>query len=212
MPTLPLMLASLVLLGWFPGGPDHAENPTTPLEPRTVLDFDSADAAERWVVVNDNVMGGRSEGGPEFTGQTVLFTGTTNTNGGGFSSIQTVEQAWDTLADADGLLVRVRGDGREYIARLRTDARVMGRRVAYHQTFQTSPDGSWAVVRIPFDKFRATVFGEDVSRWAAEFDPARVRTLGFMIYDKQDGPFRLEIDWVKAYTGEALPPDHDETL
>lgn len=205
-------LAAALTAGALMTGLDDTQAQGPVLEPQPVLGFDSPDAAAQWVVVNDNVMGGRSEGGPEFTGETVVFSGSTNTNGGGFSSIQTIEQDWEQLAEADGLLLRVRGDGREYMARLRTDARVGGRRVAYHQSFETSSDGSWTEVRIPFEDFRATIFGQDVSNWAATFDPAKVCTLGFMIYDKQDGPFRLEIDWVKAYTGEPLPADHNETL
>ena len=27
-------------------------------------------------------------------------------------------------------------------------------------------------------------------------DPARIRSLGFMISDRQAGPFHLEIDWI----------------
>ena len=29
----------------------------------------------------------------------------------------------------------------------------------------------------------------------------KIESIGVMIYDKKDGPFRLEVDWIKAYAG-----------
>ncbi|MBP1721795.1 MAG: Complex intermediate-associated protein 30 [Deltaproteobacteria bacterium] len=34
---------------------------------------------------------------------------------------------------------------------------------------------------------------------APPVDKAKIKTFGFLIADKQDGPFRLEIDWIGAY-------------
>ena len=65
----------------------------------------------QWIVVNDNVMGGRSNGGFDIDGGELRFAGSTNTNGGGFSSIRTGRLDLD-LASHDGVVLRVRGDGR----------------------------------------------------------------------------------------------------
>ena len=35
-------------------------------------------------------------------------------------------------------------------------------------------------------------------------DPAQIRQMGFLIADEKEGPFRLEIAWVKAVNAEAL--------
>jgi monofunctional biosynthetic peptidoglycan transglycosylase len=45
--------------------------------------------------------------------------------------------------------------------------------------------------------FLATFWGRLLSS-EPPLDPARVRSVGFLIADKQDGLFRLEIAWVKA--------------
>jgi hypothetical protein len=34
---------------------------------------------------------------------------------------------------------------------------------------------------------------------APVLDPSRIDSLGIQIYDKRDGPFRLEVDWIQAY-------------
>ena len=51
-----------------------------------MYDFTEDNPATNWITVNDNVMGGRSEGGFSFKKKRLIFSGTTNTNGGGFSS------------------------------------------------------------------------------------------------------------------------------
>ena len=55
-----------------------------------IFDFSEDDIHEKWIVVNDNVMGGRSKGGFAFIKNKLVFSGSTNTNGGGFSSIRTI--------------------------------------------------------------------------------------------------------------------------
>lgn len=54
----------------------------------TLLSFESPDEARAWFTVNDNVMGGRSLGNSAHMNDVLLFAGSTNTNGGGFSSIR----------------------------------------------------------------------------------------------------------------------------
>ncbi len=163
---------------------------------RMLVDFDEPNVAQTWITVNDNVMGGRSKGGPAFADGILTFSGSTNTNGGGFSSIRTRPRDWN-LDEANGLIVRVRGDGRTYKADMLTDQRIGNFPVAFRADFETKA-GEWQEIRIPFAKFIGTIFGQPVGD-RARFDKAKVETLGFMIYDGKDGPFQLEVDWIKAY-------------
>ncbi len=105
-----------------------------------------------WYVQNDNVMGGRSKGGFETRDQgELLFAGSTNTNGGGFSSIRTQPFRLD-LSTYDGIRLRVKGDGRQYTLQLQTNALNRGYRVSYWAEFDTR-DGEWSTVNIPFSSF-----------------------------------------------------------
>ncbi|MFG0258759.1 MAG: CIA30 family protein [Phycisphaerales bacterium JB041] len=176
-----------------------------PLPDRVVVGFLDASASERWITVNDGVMGGRSSGGPSFADGLMTFSGVTNTNGGGFSSIRTQPSEW-AFGDADGLLFRVRGDGRKYIAAVTTDTRIGRWDVSYWAEFQTSGDGGWQTVALPFASFVPTMFGEDVSGRVAALEPRDAETLGLYIYDKQDGPFRIDVAWIGVYSDGSEAP------
>lgn len=152
-----------------------------------------------WYVVNDNVMGGRSEGGFD-QGQGILsFSGRTNTDGGGFSSIRTQAMRLD-LSNYTGIRLHLRGDGRRYTWRLESAARWRGKPVSYWAEFDTDK-GTWGMVNIPFSRFIPKFRGSRLD--AAALDPGQVTGMGLMIYDKQDGPFELHLAGVSAYATNA---------
>ncbi|MGD2122186.1 MAG: CIA30 family protein [Gemmatimonadota bacterium] len=162
---------------------------------KVLIDFTSSDAV-RWTIVNDGVMGGlsRSELEPTDSG-TAIFSGFVSLeNNGGFASVRASFGSLD-LSPFAGVMVRVRGDGRRYQLRFRTDNSFDG--VAYRAEFD-APDGEWVEVKLPFSGFQPTFRGR-VPRGAAPLDPGRIRQLGFLIGDKREGSFEMEIDWVKAY-------------
>ncbi|MEM1423858.1 MAG: CIA30 family protein [Planctomycetota bacterium] len=159
------------------------------------MGFDEPDIASRWITVNDGVMGGRSSGGPSFSDGTMVFSGTINTNGGGFSSVRTRGHDWD-FAGREGVVIRLRGDGRTYSLDIRTGAGFGRGEVSYRYSFETTDDGEWTEVAAPFSAFRPTWRGRDVTGRVADFDPGAARSLGFSQSDGADGPFRLEIDWI----------------
>jgi len=53
-------------------------------------------------------------------------------------------------------------------------------------------------VKVPFGRFVPTYRGR-VLKGAPKAQAERLRSVGIPISDKQAGPFRLEIDWVKAH-------------
>jgi len=160
-----------------------------------LTDFTSNSSDMGWYVVNDNVMGGRSEGDFDQEPGKLVFSGRTNTNGGGFSSIRTGPMQLD-LADFSGIQLQVKGDGRRYTWRLTTDARWRGRQVGYWADFETR-DGTWTTVNIPFADFVPRYRGYQLDGPALE--PAQITGMGLMIYDNLDGPFELELASVNAY-------------
>jgi NADH dehydrogenase [ubiquinone] 1 alpha subcomplex assembly factor 1 len=168
------------------------------IEGKLIYSFEDQDEFDEWEVVNDTVMGGVSNAmlGPGEEG-TAVFSGTVSLeNNGGFASTRSKPKDHG-LADHAGLAIRVKGDGQKYKLGLRQDGRWDG--VMYQASFATKK-GEWVVVKVPFGRFLPTYHGrvlEDVPQAQAD----RLRSVGFLISDKQAGPFRLEIDWVKAYSG-----------
>ena len=161
----------------------------------TLLDFDHAADVRLWTPVNDVVMGGVSRS--EFTQATpgvARFSGIVSLeNSGGFASVRTTPQTWDA-AGATAFVLRACGDGKAYKFTVRTDDRFDG--VQYQSRFAPQA-AEWREARLPVDSFVATYRGRAVPG-AAALDPARARTLGLMISDRQAGAFELLIDWIAA--------------
>ncbi|MDH4043602.1 MAG: CIA30 family protein [Gemmatimonadota bacterium] len=159
-----------------------------------LIDFSRGTATE-WYVVNDGVMGGVSSSTMTLTRDgTGVFAGNLSLeNNGGFASVR-AEVRGGTLAGFAGLVLGVRGDGRRYQVRLRTDARFDG--LAYQAEFDTDRD-AWTTVVLPFAAFTPTLRGY-VPRNAPPLDPGAVRQFGFLLGDKREGPFKLEVSPVVA--------------
>ncbi len=143
-----------------------------------------------WFVVNDDVMGGRSQSAAGVAGGKLTFSGTLNTNGGGFASVRTAPEPLE-LSTFDGVRLRVRGDGRIYKFRLTTDES----RVSYMAPFTTQP-GEWLEVNLDFGEFLPSWRGRRLDR--PPVNPAAIDSVGFMLSDRRDGPFQLEVDWIQA--------------
>jgi len=195
----PYSLLFGLLLMTVPSPPLDASD-SRPKGELVLTDFTSITSDLGWYVLNDNVMGGRSEG--DFAQQTggLSFTGRTNTNGGGFSSIRTKPLQLD-LSNHTGIRLQVKGDGRRYTWRLETTARWRGRPVSYWAEFDTEKD-AWTQVNIPFRSFIPKFRGYELD--GPELDPGQITGMGLMIYDNQDGPFELHLASVNAYSAE--PP------
>lgn len=172
-------------------------NETEDMSSQTKLfDFSTAEEIAYWRIVNDGVMGGRSQGTMTSSADnTAIFKGTISLeNNGGFASTRTVSRAYE-LADYSGVVLRVQGDGKPYQFRLRTDNRFDG--IAYRYEFDTVA-GEWAEVQIPFAEL-VPVFRGRVLNNVGPVDPAAIQQLGFLFGNKQAEAFRLEIDWISAY-------------
>ena len=59
--------------------------------------FKSNEPDLQWYVQNDTVMGGRSEGGFSIVDEELLFSGVTNTNGGGFRCKTSSKGRWSKV-------------------------------------------------------------------------------------------------------------------
>ena len=161
---------------------------------RPLLDFAAPDAAQRWQAVNDGVMGGVSDGRFRMTDdRTMEFFGRLSLeNNGGFASVRTKPTNFNIHA-GDTLVVRVKGDGREYVLNLYTKSRQMA--FSYRTALPTAKN-EWTEVAVPLEEFIPTSFGNRV-QGMGPVEPNQINSLGFMLSDKQPGPFNLEIDWVK---------------
>lgn len=160
-----------------------------------LFDFTGVEAVKEWQAVNDGVMGGVSEGRFKITdAKTMEFFGTLSlANNGGFASVRSKAKKLD-LEKGDTLVVKIRGDGREYTLNLYPNRSRTA--FSYRASVQTMKD-EWIEVKVPLDEFEATSFGR-VVREAGPVKPEEISSVGFLLGDKKAGPFKLEVESIKV--------------
>lgn len=160
-----------------------------------LFDFRVPRAAGLFSAVDDRIMGGVSRSRmTERDGHAVFEGELSLEQGGGFASVRSGPSAFD-LATRTGIALRVRGDGRRYRLRIRTDEDPNA--VTYQAAFD-APAADWSTVRLPFAGFAATFRG--TARPDADpLDPGSITSFGFLVADRQAGTFRLDVEWIAAY-------------
>jgi len=186
-----LAAGGIVLTGAEPEEQDGA------MEVKKVFDFAGSAQEPTWRVVNDTVMGGVSSSRFALTDLgTGVFSGNVSLeNNGGFASIRSAPRDLK-LAGTEGVLLRLKGDGKRYKLSARQDAAFDG--VTYQATFPTRAE-EWVELQVPFAHTHPTFRGFRL-RDRPPLSAERIRSFGFLIADKQAGPFRLEMDKIVAYS------------
>ena len=172
--------------------------PSNSTDIKKIIDDFTENPQKRWRFYTDQVMGGVSEGrasvrtDPE--GPYVRLEGLVSTaNNGGF--IQIRRRVMDGVKDAEGILLKVRGNGENYYIHLNTNETIFlpqQYRYYYQAIFQTSKD--WTEVKLPF----STAFKRSNANISASFDGNQVRTIGILAYGKDHNAL-LEISYLSFY-------------
>lgn len=149
-----------------------------------------------WQIVNDGVMGGKSESSVSTKPNgSLLFTGNVSLkNNGGFASTRSPSITGD-LSAYEGIELIVTGDGNAYKCGIRTENGFNG--IAHQATFETV-SGTEQRIRIPFADFEPTWRGRRLAD-DKRMNPEDIKNIGFLISDKQEGPFQLEVKSISAY-------------
>jgi hypothetical protein len=177
---------------------NQSKNPNVQLPGVKVFSFGENEPG--WYSVDDTVMGGVSNSSVEIIEPDILFfSGTMSLeNNGGFSSARS---DWKTLnlAEYNGVLIHVLGDGKSY--RLRIRSGTTGSEISYNPTFETNPY-RWEMIYIPFDSMVPTYRGFVMN--VDKLDTSNVGSFGLMLSDEQSGDFELKVNWIRAVTQEDL--------
>jgi uncharacterized surface protein with fasciclin (FAS1) repeats len=167
---------------------------------KPLTDFSDASVAKQWISVNDNVMGGISEGAFRISeDNTLVFSGNLSLeNRGGFTSIRTRPADLD-LDGYERIALRLKGDGRSYYFNLMNSSR---RTASSYRAPIKTKKGSWQEVRINLKDFVYTSFGRIVAG-AGPIKADDIQSMGITLADKKAGPFSLEVSWIRAEKGRS---------
>ncbi len=154
----------------------------------TLFDFNFESNIRNWKIVDDVVMGGRSDGNfkindtgyGEFSGYVSLK------NNGGFSSVR---YNFNTVSSSNfkSFQLRIKGDGNPFQFRVKSSNR---QRFSYIYTFNTS--GDWETISIPFNKMEPAFRGYKLDQ--PNFDGVQMEEIAFLIGNKKEQSFKLFID------------------
>lgn len=195
-----LAVFAIAAVAAFMNGQTHAVTPEVPVIKERILSDIGIDANEmaRWLVVNDGVMGGISKSGLAYNDEGwMTFRGDVSLDrNGGFCSTRLPIDPELELATTQSVRARVRGDGKTYVLTLFRPGTQSG---SWEQRFETTK-GEWQTIELPVDKFKYAYYGPRMPwTWGRDDKPRHaVGAVGFLIADKQEGPFALDVAWIKA--------------
>ena len=146
-----------------------------------------------WNIVNDSVMGGRSQATLKLINNTYAnFKGYLSLqNNGGFSSIRAYYPP--DLTNVKSIVLKVRGDGRKYNFRIRGNT---GNWASYTHSFDTV-EGEWNEIELKIDDFYPVYRGYTLKNMP-QLSEVIIKEIGIMLSDKIEGSFSIDIDWIMA--------------
>ena len=156
----------------------------------TLFDFERNGDLSDWRVVDDVVMGGRSDGKLIINeeGHGVFYGTVSLENYGGFSSIR-YQFKQQEVRHFKTCKIRLKGDGKSYQLRVKTNR---SDRQSYVRSFDTS--GDWEIIEIPLSTLSPTFRGMKLNM--PNFPNEQIEEIAFLIGNKKAEEFRLELDWV----------------
>ncbi|KAG2485660.1 hypothetical protein HYH03_015632 [Edaphochlamys debaryana] len=183
-------------------------------EPITVYGFTSQRDVAAWHVFTDATFGGMSSASFELSDseKTAVFSGTYSKEvhesssliRSGFCGINQVRKRVLNLRPYDFLDLRVRGDGRTYLANVRLDQLTGGDEEVWQASVHTRP-GVWQDVRLDFRDFVFTFRGRLVthhSPTAVGMPRHNIIAMGLTLAATEEmpvtGDFALELESVRA--------------
>jgi monofunctional biosynthetic peptidoglycan transglycosylase len=148
---------------------------------------------ENWRIVNDYFMGGISKSNLYLNSNgNLIFEGEVSLeNNGGFASCRLGTENGE-MNGIKSFKIKLKGDGKIY--KFRVSER--NGSINYSTNFQTKK-GVWEEINIPIKELEPTFMGYYSSR-APRLKIENMRTIGFLISDKQKGYFNLEVMHVKG--------------
>lgn len=161
------------------------------METILIFDFNKESNLKKWTVINDAVMGGKSEG--EFylnsDGNGVFEGDVSLENNGGFSSVKYKFSKMD-IKNATKINIVLKGDGKSYQFRLKAKSKD---RHSFVSKFSTN--GEWQKIEIPLKDMYPSFRGRKLD--IPNFSESYIEEIAFLIGNKSAEHFKLIIDKIE---------------
>ena len=156
-----------------------------------IFDFNKDSNIQDWKVVDDVVMGGRSNSSftisPDHFG---LFEGQVSLeNNGGFSSVKYQFKKLK-VAKNSSIIIKLKGDGKNYQLRIKDDSNTY-----YSYIFPFTTTGEWQEIKIPVKDMYPSFRGRNLD--LPNFSEDYFEEIVFLIGNKKQEKFKLLIDTIE---------------
>ncbi len=157
----------------------------------TIFDFTKDANLSNWRIVDDVVMGGRSDGDFKLNAEGHgVFSGKVSLeNNGGFSSLRYDSKTID-VSNHTKVRITLKGDGKDYQFRVKANR---NERYSYIKEFSTS--GEWETITINLNQMHPAFRGRTLDY--PNFDKNTIEELAFLIGNKKAENFKLLIDKIE---------------
>lgn len=153
-----------------------------------IFDFSVTSDLADWFIMDDVVMGGRSDGNCIINsdGIGVFYGKVSLENNGGFSSVR-YRFGTKKVNGYTTCKIRLKGDGKSYQFRVKTDKYD---RHSYVYKFETT--GEWETINIPLNAMYPSFRGRLLD--IPNYPISELEEIAFLISNKVNESFRLELD------------------
>lgn len=160
------------------------------LQSPVLFDFNKDSPSKSWYVVDDGVMGGRSQG--QFfindSGHGIFKGHVSLKNNGGFSSLRHQMPSKD-IKNYSKFILKLKGDGKSYQFRCKSN---VYERHSYIAAFETT--GDWQIIEINFADMYPGFRGQRLR--IPNFNGEKLEEIAFLVGNKKEEDFILEIDQI----------------
>jgi NADH dehydrogenase [ubiquinone] 1 alpha subcomplex assembly factor 1 len=156
-----------------------------------IFDFSRKSSIQDWKIINDGVMGGKSAGTFQLNadGHAVFEGNISLKNSGGFSSVH-YRFGKTPVKNYTKIIVKLRGDGKEYQFRVKSNSDDY---YSYVAPFRTS--GEWQEIEIPLKDMYPSFRGRRLD--LPNFSNDYIEEIAFLAGNKKQEDFKLLIDKIE---------------
>ncbi|GMQ27479.1 CIA30 family protein [Algoriphagus confluentis] len=167
------------------------------MEKELIFDFGEGKNFGRWTIINDGVMGGLSQSQARLTEDGVLFSGTVSLkNNGGFVSLRGPLGRYD-LSEFTFCEIRFKSDtDRKF--ELLIEKETPFHLPKYRKKFGAKGE-DWQIFRFELKELEISRMGNLIAQGIDPGELKELQRIGFILADKQEGSFTLQIDYLKFF-------------
>lgn len=167
------------------------------MEKSLVFDFGEGKNFGFWTIINDGVMGGLSESQARLTEDAIIFSGEVSLkNNGGFVSLRSPVGVYD-LSEFSFFEIRFKSDtDRKF--ELLIEKEIPFYLPKFRKKFGGKSE-EWQTLKMPLKELEISRMGNTIADGVRSEELKGVQRIGFILADKKEGSFVLQIDYLKFY-------------